>query len=140
MRNKFKNGTANDSVEKDHSKSKLLQQFDEAKARLQYKCVQWLECKTANWSRKSWILILVLFTLLTSGYNIYVIVGGFVQSTNDSISIGSISKPATGVPIGDVKNNIKVTVSAAEYDKSVRFPTYMDSLGRSPTGKKAKIR
>jgi hypothetical protein len=140
MRNKFKNGIGNDSVKKVRSKSKLLQQFDEAKDRLQYKCVQWLECKTAHWSRKRWILILVLFTLLTSGYNIYVIVGGFMQSTNDSVNIGSISKPATGVAIDAGKDNVKVTVSEAEYEKSVRLHCYTDSLGRSPTGKKAKRR
>jgi len=140
MRNKFKNGTANDSVEKDHSKSKLLQQFDEAKARLQYKCVQWLECKTAHWSRKSWILILVLFTLLTSGYNTYVIIGSFSQSTNNSIGIGPISRTITEVPIGDVKDKLKVAVSAAEYEKVVRFHSYRDSLGGSPTGKKTKRR
>lgn len=117
-------------------KGNLLQQFDEANLRLQYKCAHWLERKTAHLSRKSWIVILICFIVFTSGCSIYVMIGSFSETTASVIPITPIAKSINTMRTGDERDKIKVSISKAEFEKTVRFRRYMDSLGRSPTGKK----
>lgn len=138
MRNKFKNGTAQDPAGEDRIKSKLLQQLNETNLRLQYKCAHWLELKTAHWSRGSWTLILIVFTLGTSGYSIYVMVDSFSELGISSIAITPIVKTTNAIQISKAMDHLKVAISKGDYEKMVRFRMYMDSLGRSPTGKKIK--
>lgn len=134
----FKRNNKKEPGKKDCLKGNLLQKFDEANLRLQYKCAQWLERETAHLSRKSWIVILICFIVFTSGCSIYVIVDSFSQTITNTISIVPITKPTNAKePAGEmVKNN--ASISKIEYDRIIRFRRYMDSLGRSPTGKKTQ--
>ena len=136
MRFKFKNGTTKEPAEKDRITRKLLQQFDEVNLRLQYKCAHWLERKTAHWSRKNWMFILVIFTLVTSGCSIYVMVDSFSNPRVSSIPITPFVKPTNTIQTHEKMDQIKVVISKEEYEKTIRFRRYMDSLGRSPTGEK----
>lgn len=138
MRYKFKNGTTQDPAGEDRIKSKLLQQFNETNLRQQYKCAHWLERKTAHWSRTSWIFILIVFTVGTNGYCIYVMVDSFSEPGVSSISITPIVKTTNAIQISKTMDHLKVAISKGNYEKTVRFRRYMDSLGRSPTGKKTK--
>lgn len=138
MRYKYKNGTTQDPAGKDRTKSKLLQQFDEANLRLQYKFADWLERMTAHWSRKNWMFILVIFTLVTSGCSIYVMVDSFSKPRVSSIPITPFVKPTNTLQSHEKMDQLKVAISKGEYEKLVRFRRHMDSLGRSPTGKKIK--
>jgi hypothetical protein len=134
----FKRNNIKVSAKTDRFKGNLLQKFDEANLRLQYKCAHWLENKTAHLSRKSWIVILICFTLFTSGYSIYVIIASFSQSKTNTITVMPIAKITNAKePVGKmVKTN--ASISKMEYERIVRFRRYMDSLGRSPTGKKTQ--
>lgn len=138
MRYKFKNGTMQDLAGKNRIKSKLLQQFEEANLRLQYKCAHLLERKTAHWSRRSWTLILIVFTLGTGGYSIYLMVDSFSEPEVSSVPITRIVKTTNAIQISKAIDHLKVAISKGEYEKTIRFRRYMDSLGRSPTGKKIK--
>lgn len=132
---KFERNNKKEPAKPDRLKGNLLHKFEEANLRLQYKCAQWLERKTAHLSRKSWIVILICFIVFTSGCSIYVIVDSFSQTITNTIRIVPITKP-TNVkdPAGEMVNN--ASISKIEYDRIIRFRRYMDSLGRSPTGKK----
>ena len=132
----FKNGITKEPAEKDRITSKLLQQFDEVNLRLQYKCAHWLERKTANWSRKNWMFILVVFTLVTSGCSIYVMVDSFSNPRVSSIPITPFVKPTNTIQTHEKMDQLKVVISKGEYEKLIRFRRHMDSLGHSPTGKK----
>lgn len=136
MRYKFKNGITQDSAGKDRIKSKLLQQFEEANHRLQYKFADWLERKTAHWSRRSWTIILIFFTIATSSYSIYVMVDSFSEPDVSSIPIIRIVKTTNIIQAHEKIDQLKVLISKVEDKKTIRFRRYMDSLGRSPTGKK----
>jgi multidrug efflux pump subunit AcrB len=138
MRYKFQNGTTKYPVKKDRIKRKLLQQFDEANLRLQGKCAGWLERKTAHWSRKSWVFILVVFTLFTSGYSMYVMVDSFSEPKDSAIPITPIVTPTNTIRTQNRLDQVKMAIRKSEYEKTVRFRKYMDSLGRSPNGKKIK--
>lgn len=133
---KFKNGTTQEPPGKDRTKTRLLQQFDEANLRLQYKFADWLERKTAHWSRRSWTIILIFFTIATSSYSIYVMVDSFSEPDVSSIPITRIVKTTNTIQTHEKMDQLKVLISKGEDEKTIRFRRYMDSLGRIPTGKK----
>ena len=132
----FKRNNKEGPIKADRFKGNLMQQFDGANLRLQYKCAHWLERKTAHLSRKSWIVILICFTVFTSGCSIYVIVDSFLQTTTSTITVIPITKPTNAMQTGKERDKIKMSISKGEFEKTVRFRRYMDSLDCSPTGKK----
>ena len=136
MKFTLKKNNKNCPAEYDSFRSSLLQRFDEANLRLQYKCANWLERTTAHLSRKSWIIILFCFTVFTGGSSIYLIVNSFSGNTTKSITITPIIRPTNAVPFEEKSIQLNVAISKTEFEKIVRFRRYMDSLGRSPTGKK----
>jgi hypothetical protein len=135
MKFTFKRNNKKRTAEPLNSKDSLLQKLDEANLRLQYKCAHWLERKTAHLSRKSWIIILFCFTVFTCGCCIYLIVNSFSQSGTRTITITPITKPAA-VEAKDEILERNLLISKTEFERIIRFRKYMDSLGRSPTGKK----
>lgn len=136
MKFTFKKNSKNSPADADSFKSSLLQRFDEANLRLQCKCAQWLERKTAHLSRKSWIIILFCFTVFTGGCSIYLIVNSFSWNTTKSIAVTPITRPTNAVPFKEKSIQLNVAINTTEFEKIVRFRRYMDSLGLSPTGKK----
>jgi hypothetical protein len=123
-------------AEDDKSKERyLFQRFDEANLRLQHKCVVWLERKTAHLSAKSWILILFCFVVFTVGGNVYLIVDSLNGKDSKSIERSLISRPTNRVVFDPKQNQLNRSLSKTELERIVRFQIYMDSLGRSPTGK-----
>ena len=136
MKFTFKKNSKNSPAEADSFRSSLLQRFDEANLRLQYKCAHWLERKTAYLSRKSWITILFCFTVFTSGCSIYLIVNSLSGNTTKNITITPITKPTNAVPFEEKSIQLNMAINTTEFEKIVRFRRYMDSLGRIPTGKK----
>lgn len=132
---RFKRTSRKDPTRADCFKGNLLQKLAYANLRLQYKCAHWLERKTAHLSRKSWIVILISFTLLTSGYCIYMIVDSFSQTSTSAIPITPITKPTNAMQKGRQMVESKLSLSK-EYERIIHFRRYIDSLGRSPTGRK----
>jgi predicted PurR-regulated permease PerM len=132
----FKKNNKNSPAEGYDFRENLLKRFDEANLRLQYRCANWLERKTAHLSRKSWIVILFCFTVFTGGCSIYIMVNSFSANTTKSITITPISKPTNVVPFENETIQQNATITKAEFERIIRFREYMDSLGRSPTGKK----
>ena len=136
MKFTLKKNNKNCPAEYDSFRSSLLQRFDEANLRLQYKCANWLERKTAHLSLKSWIIILFFFTVFTGGCSIYLIVNSFSGNTTKSIIVTPITKPTNAVPLEEKFIHLNATISKTEFEKIVHFSRYIDSLDRSPTGKK----
>lgn len=116
----------------------LFQRFDEANLWLQHRCVTWLERKTAHLSAKSWILILFSFVVFTVGGNVYLIVNGLNGKKSKSIEVSPITRPTNRVVFDSKQNQHNRSLSKTELERIVRFQIYMDSLGRSPTGKRVQ--
>jgi hypothetical protein len=116
----------------------LFQRIDEANLWLQHKCVVWLERKTAHLSVKSWILILFCFVVFTVGGNVYLIVDSLNGKGSKSIERSPISRPTNRVVFDSKQNQRNRSLSKTELERIVRFQIYMDSLGRSPTGKRVQ--
>jgi hypothetical protein len=118
------------------TRDSLWQKFEQANLRLQHKCAQWLERKTAHFSRLNWIVVLFTFIVFTGGCSIYIIVNSFSNNKSRNITIASITKPTNDIPLKEKPLELNAIISKAEFEKITSFRKYMDSLGRSPTGKK----
>jgi hypothetical protein len=74
--------------------------------------------------------------VFTGGCSIYLIVNSFSGNTTKSITITPITKPINALPFEEKSIQLNATINTTEFEKIVRFHRYMDSLGRSPIGKK----
>ncbi|MBE0393257.1 hypothetical protein [Flavobacterium sp. PL002] len=134
MKFTFKRNSRNNPESVKYKERFLLERCNEAIFLLQHKCAQWLEQKTAHLSAKSWIVILFCFIVFTVGGNIYLIVDGLNGNSN-KIERSLISR-STNAAAFDTKNKtFNTSLSKTELERMARFQMYMDSLGRSPTGK-----
>ncbi|MFW0738472.1 hypothetical protein [Flavobacterium sp. T12S277] len=131
MRFPFRKNDAIESI-----RSSLWQKFEQANLRLQHKCANWLELKTAHFSRLNWIVILFAFIVFTGGCSIYLIVTSFSKNTTKNINVIPITKPTNSVPLEEKDIELNAIISKKEFEKIIHFRRYMDSLGLSPTGKK----
>ncbi|WP_163408133.1 hypothetical protein [Flavobacterium ajazii] len=129
-----RNSQKSDVVER--AKNNLWQKFEQANLRLQYKCAHWLERKTAHFSRLNWIVILLAFIVFTGGCSIYLIVKSFSGNPTENITVIPITKPANAIPLKEKPLELNEVISKTEFEKIASFRKYMDSLDRSPTGKK----
>ncbi|OXA73763.1 hypothetical protein B0A67_03570 [Flavobacterium aquidurense] len=118
------------------TRNSIWQKFEQANLRLQHKCANWLERKTAHFSRLNWIVVLFTFIVFTGGCSIYAIVSSFSDTTGKNITVIPITKPTNSVSLNENDIELNAIISKAELEKIIRFRKYIDSLGRSPTGKK----
>jgi hypothetical protein len=118
------------------TRDSIWEKFEQANLRLQYKCAQWLERKTAHFSRLNWIVVLFTFIVFTGGCSIYLIVNSFSNNKSRNITIALITKPTNHIPLKEKPPQLNAIISKTEFEKITSFRRYMDSLGRSPTGKK----
>lgn len=104
--------------------------------RLQTRWAKWMEKRTGSFSRGNWTLLLILFVMLTGGYDAYLLVSSFTAKAGKAFTITPIRKPRHLNETGDAKADA-VPVSETEYRRIHNFRMYMDSLARSPSGKAA---
>lgn len=118
-------------------KNSLWQKFDETNLRLQKKCAHWLEQRTSHFSRLNWIVILFCFIVITGSCSIYLIVTSFSNNTTKNITVIPITKPNNSIHLEkEIIPLNGIIRSKTEFVKIIQFRSYLDSLGRSPTGKK----
>ena len=95
---------------------------------------KWMVKRTEKFSRRTWVVLLVLFVLSMSTYSTYLAVSAFTKKDGNSFTITPIKKPKHTTETGETDKEA-AEVSEAEYGRIKRFRVYMDSLARSPSGK-----
>ncbi|MCV9926315.1 hypothetical protein OIU83_01520 [Flavobacterium sp. LS1R49] len=95
-----------------------------------------MERKTSHFSQLTWITILFCFTILTGACSIYLIVKSITGDATRHISITPIIKPTNAVPFEYETVKLNPVISTTEFENIILFRRHMDSLERSPTGKK----
>lgn len=101
---------------------------------LQTGWAKWMVKRTQKFSRRTWIVLLILFVLSTSTYSAYLAVSAFTKKESNSITIMPIKKLKHATETGEPPIEA-AEVSEAEYSRIKKFRMYMDSLARSPSGK-----
>lgn len=101
---------------------------------LQTGWAKWMVKRTQKFSRRTWIMLLILFVLSTSAYSIYLAVSAIAEKDGILITVTPIKKPRYTTETGETDKEA-AEVSEAQYRRIKRFRVYMDSLARSPSGK-----
>ena len=106
---------------------------------LQKAWVQWMSNKTKSISKRAVTIALVVFVSLTSGYCIYLGVHGVHaitgKSKDNAFTVTSIKRPRHLTESEAIASPLP-PVSKQDYRRIQKFRWHMDSLARSPTGKK----
>ena len=102
------------------------------------KCQQnwsnWLHHKTEKVSARRKLIILILFCVLTCGYNLYLLTVTFSEKNLLNFSVTALKKPEYASNSGN-ENTKAAAIIVEEQNKRIEnFKRYMDSLARSPTG------
>jgi hypothetical protein len=92
---------------------------------------------TSRLSKGQLLCLLALFVILTGGVCIYIISSSLFNTTSNSIKIISISKSVESYSKLLVIYPKPQSVSGKEFKRVGRFRIYLDSLARSPAGKRA---
>lgn len=98
---------------------------------LQSSWADWMRRNTEKISRRTWMVLLILFVLLTGSYNVYCLINAFT-GRGYSITVTPIQKPKYATKKEPYK---AMVVPKEEYRRIKKFRKYMDSLAQSPSGK-----
>jgi len=105
---------------------------------LQSKWAEWMTTQTAKLSIRNQVAIFGFLIVCANAYSVYLIARSFSDTDFNStrITVTPIVKPVKTYPTDETKTNKNSAISKKEWNRIIRFRTYIDSLGRSPTGKK----
>lgn len=104
--------------------------------KVQEQCGTFMQHQTERLSGRVKKFMIVIFFLLSGGYSLYLIAESLISHKSKPLSIAPIKVPEHTGKSGNENTKAPVIVSKAEYEKIRRFRFYMDSLARSPSGKK----
>ncbi|MET6998669.1 hypothetical protein [Chitinophaga defluvii] len=96
---------------------------------------QWMLRRTRSIPPNRMRIILILFVVSVGSYCAWLTYGGITGKSVSFFSITPIKKPAHATGM-DSSQIMIPHLSDAEYKRIGRFRLYMDSLARSPTGKR----
>ena len=103
---------------------------------LQKAWAQWMSNKTKRISKRIVTIALVIFVSLTSGYCIYLGVHAITgKNKGNAFTVTPIKRPRHLTEYGAIASPLP-SVSKQDYRRIQKSRLYMDSLARSPTGKK----
>lgn len=102
----------------------------------QSKWAEWMTKQTAKLSVTNQLVVFGFFIACASGYSIYLISISFSDTHSKRITVSPIVEPLTVIKTDEVTIKKNSSVSKIEFEKITRFRSYMDSLVRSPAGKK----
>lgn len=94
----------------------------------------WMSGRTNQFSRRTWVTLLILFVLSGGVCCIYIAASSFRYGDKRTLSITPINKPKHVIKMGEA-TVISTKLPEKEYNRIKQFRLYMDSLARSPGGK-----
>ena len=91
---------------------------------------------TERLSRNGKLIILSLFCMTAGSLSLYLIVSSVISRKASSFNVSHLKIPSYVDKSGDENAKAVVTITKNEFEKIQRFRIYMDSLARSPSGRK----
>lgn len=104
----------------------------------QSKWAEWMIKQTAKLSIRNQLLVFGFFIACTSSYSVYLISTSFLDndSNSDRITVTPIVKTVKIFQTDKATANKNSAISKRELNKIILFRAYIDSLARSPAGKR----
>jgi len=119
----------------DQIHDRVIRQMVNTCLRLQTRWARWMGRRTEHLSRRTLLLLLLVFIALAGGYSICLIWQSFSGNQASAFSVTPIITPGRVLQTGDAASQKEMIVSKTDYQRIIRFRGYMDSLTRSPAGK-----
>ncbi len=104
--------------------------------RLQQKWAGFMQRYTERLTRNGKLIILCLFCLTAGSLSLYLIASNVMNRKVSSFNVAHLKTSPFVGKSGDENTKSVVIISKTEYEKIKGFRLYMDSLARSPSGKK----
>lgn len=116
----------------------LLKIVEKGYCYLQSKWAEWMTKQTAKLSIRNQVAVFGFLIVCANAYSVYLITRSFsdIDFNSNRITVTPIVKPVKTFQTDEVTANKSSAISKKEWNKIIRFRVYIDSLGRSPTGKK----
>lgn len=114
----------------------LAKEIEKGYLFVQGEWAQWMTKKTAKISLTNLLVIWVFFIAFSGGYSMYLIVTGLSGTGTTNITVTPIAKLLRLSDTDDGIPEENSFISTNEFEKLNHFRIYMDSLARSPAGKK----
>ena len=102
---------------------------------IQNKWAVWMAQRTGHFSRRTWMILLMLFVFAGGTSSIYIAMSSFTPGKGKAPPITPIKKPKHVIETGEAMV-ISTKLSEDEYSRIKKFRLYMDSLARSPGGQR----
>ena len=132
----FRKRKPHSSVTENVAQERLANNIVSACLRFQQRWADFMQRHTERFSRNGKLIILSLFCLTAGSLSIYLIASSVTSHKASSFTVIHLKKPPYAVKSGDENTKALMMVSKAEHEKIQHFRIYMDSLARSPSGKK----
>lgn len=132
----FRKKKNHSSIKENAAQERLASSIVSACIRFQQRWADFMQHHTERLSRNGKLIILSLFCLTAGSLSIYFIATSMMSRKAPSFTVTHLKKPLSADKSGDENTKALLIVSKDEYEKIQRFRFYMDSLARSPSGKR----
>ena len=103
--------------------------------RLERRSADWLEKSTSHFTKKTWAILLALFIMLGAAISGMLLIGGLTGQLENAFNLYRITKSINTPTVGN-ETTSREGLTKAEFDKLLHYQTYLDSLQKSPEGRK----
>ncbi len=134
----FRKRKTQSSVKENAAQERLANNIVSACIRFQQRWADFMQRHTERLSRNGKLIILSSFCLTAGSLSIYFIASSVTSRKASSFTMIHLKKTPYAVKSGDENTKALLIVTKAEFEKIQRFRIYMDSLARSPSGKKLR--
>lgn len=132
----FRKRKTQSSANENAAQERLANRIVSACIRFQQRWADFMQRHTERLSHNAKLIVLSLFCLTAGSLSVYLIASSIIRCKAPPINVIHFKQPPYAVKSGDENTKASMMVSKAEYEKILRFRIYMDSLARSPSGKK----
>ena len=132
----FRKRKTQSSVKENAAQERLANHIVSACIRFQQRWADFMQRHTERLSHNAKLIVLSLFFLTAGSLSVYLIASSMMRRKTPSINVTHFKQPPYTVKSGDENTKALMMVSKAEHEKIQHFRIYMDSLARSPSGKK----
>ncbi|OYX86512.1 MAG: hypothetical protein B7Y83_01070 [Flavobacteriales bacterium 32-34-25] len=128
-----KNVPESDETINHNSLSKMI---EKGYCYLKSKWAEWMTTQTARLSIRNQLVVFGFFIACTCSYSVYLISMSFSDAHSKRITITSIVKPVKAIESYNATIKKNSSAGQNELNKIIQFWAYIDSLARSPAGKR----
>lgn len=132
----FRKNKINDAAKANAAQEKMANRIVSVCLRFQKKWADLMQYYTEKLTRKGKLKMIILFCIIGGSLSVYLIASSMMHRSTSSFTINHYKATPFVGKSGDENTKASVIVTKTEYEKIQNFRLYMDSLARSPSGKK----